>query len=161
LALFKQQPTYDLFQRIFVAALAHAFSLSQTKPKKSTVTALAQITATAKGCPELSKFGLSLSISDTNAEKATNKIAQMPSMPRTISPSQFFEVRGFLAVLVSAAGSGGSSPGTHGAAPPSWRTALCPVRYCANPSEPVQDARGQEPEAAGGSRSWRSPSKLI
>jgi hypothetical protein len=75
---------------------------------------LAQIAATTKGCPELIKSGLSLSISDTNPERATNKIAQVPSMPRKISPSHFLEVRGFLAALVSAAGSGGSSPGTHG-----------------------------------------------
>jgi hypothetical protein len=81
-----------------------------------------------KGFPELSKSGLSLSISDTNAERATHKIAQMLSMPRKIFPSHFFEVRGFLAALVSAAGSGGSSPGTHGATLSSWRTALCPAQ---------------------------------
>jgi hypothetical protein len=146
----------------FAPLLAHSFLLNQAKLKKSTVTTLAQIMPTTKGFPELSKSDLSLSISDTNAERTTNKTAQMPSMPRKIFPSHFFEVRGFLAALVSAAGSGGSSPGTHGAAPPSWRTALCPVRrYCTNSSERVQDARGQEPEAAGGSRSSRSPSKLI
>jgi hypothetical protein len=54
--------------------------MSQAKPKKSTVTTLAQITPTTKGFPELSKSGLSLSISDTNAERATNKIAQRPSI---------------------------------------------------------------------------------
>jgi hypothetical protein len=108
---------------------------------------------TKKGFPELSKSGLSLSISDSNPDTDTNKIAQMPSMLRKISPSNFLEVRGVLAAPVSVAGSGGSSPGTHEAAPISWRTALCSVRrYCANPSERVQDARGQEPEAAGGSR---------
>src|SRR5207247_342203 len=116
----------------------HVFSLSQAKPKKSAVTTLAQITPTTKRFPELSKSGLSLSISDTNAERATNKIAQMPSMPRKITPSHFFEVLGFLAALVSAPGSG--SPGTHGAAPSSWCTALCPARrYCANSSERVQN----------------------
>jgi hypothetical protein len=146
----------------FAPQLAHAFSLSQAKPKKRTVTTLAQITPATKGFPELSKSGLSLSISDTNAERATNKIAQMPSMPRKISLSDFFEVRGFLAALFSAAGNGGGSPATRRAAPPSWRPALCPMRrYCANPSERVQDARGQEPEATGGSQLSRSPSELI
>ena len=150
------------FSEFRCAAIAHGFSLSQAKPKKSTVTTVAQITPITKGFPELSKSGLSLSISDSNAEKATNKIVQMPSMPRTVSPSHFFEVRGFVAALVCAAGSGGSSPETHGAAPCWCRTALCPAqRYCAKSSERVQDARGQEPEAAGGSRSSRSPSKLI
>jgi hypothetical protein len=51
----------------FQYGAAHAFSLSQAKPKKSTVTTLAQIMPTTKGFPELSKSGLSLSISDTNA----------------------------------------------------------------------------------------------
>jgi hypothetical protein len=96
LAFFKQ-PLSTNFRR---ATLAHAFPLSQVKPKKSTVTTLAQITPTTKGFPELSKSGLSLSISDTNPERATHKIAQMPSMPRKISPSHFFEVRGFLAALL-------------------------------------------------------------
>jgi len=64
-----------------------------SQPAQMATAAPVQITPIMKGFPELSKSGRSLSISDTNAERATNEI---PSMPRKIPPSHFFEVRGFL-----------------------------------------------------------------